>query len=266
MKFSPSRSSLRILFVALWTVLFQAPAQAATLVKIAGGSYKPLLLQGKSVTVPGFQIQETAVTNREFLEFVLSHPAWRRGEVKALFADDKYLSKWKSATDLGDQVFADAPVVQVSWAAAQAYCEAQGMTLPTVDQWEYVAQAGPESSSKNAGGDLNEVILSWYSKPNPEKVAKARSTFKNKYGVWDIHGLIWEWVYDFNSAFVTGESRGDTALEKSMFCGSGSVGAADPRDYAAFMRFSFRSSLKGNYTVANLGFRCASGAQEGVPK
>lgn len=68
--------------------------------------------------------------------------------------------------------------------------------------------------------------------------------------------------HHFNTAFVTGESRGDTALEKSMFCGSGAVGAADPSDYAAFMRFGFRSSLKGNFTVANLGFRCVKEFQK----
>ena len=87
-------------------------------------------------------------------------------------------------------------------------------------------------------------------------IGHALNLTQNQFGVWDVHGLIWEWTEDFNSAFVTGESRGDSALEKSMFCGSGAVGSTNPSDYAAFMRFGFRSSLKGNYTVGNLGFRC----------
>jgi formylglycine-generating enzyme required for sulfatase activity len=46
-------------------------------------------------------------------------------------------------------------------------------------------------------------------------------------------------------------------LERQLFCGAGSVGAKDPGNFAAFMRFGFRSSLRAGYTVHNLGFRCA---------
>jgi formylglycine-generating enzyme len=60
---------------------------------------------------------------------------------------------------------------------------------------------------------------------------------------------------DFNSALVTGESRADAALERTLYCGSGAIGAADFEDYAAFMRYAFRSSLEAHYSVANLGFR-----------
>lgn len=79
----------------------------------------------------------------------------------------------------------------------------------------------------------------------------------NFYGARDLHGLVWEWVEDFNTAMVTGESRADTGLERDLFCGAGSVGAKDTTDYAAFMRQALRSSLKANNTTTSLGFRCA---------
>ena len=79
----------------------------------------------------------------------------------------------------------------------------------------------------------------------------------NFFGVRDLFGLIWEWVDDFNTAMVTGESRADTGLERNLFCGAGTVGARNPSDYAAFMRAGYRSSLRANYAVPNLGFRCA---------
>jgi sulfatase modifying factor 1 len=44
---------------------------------------------------------------------------------------------------------------------------------------------------------------------------------------------------------------------RNLFCGSGALGASSFDDYAAFMRYAFRSSLKAHYTVPNLGFRCA---------
>jgi formylglycine-generating enzyme required for sulfatase activity len=72
-----------------------------------------------------------------------------------------------------------------------------------------------------------------------------------------LHGLVWEWVADFNTAMVTGDARGDTGLDRQLFCGSGSQGARDVQNYPAFMRYAFRSSLKASYCVHNLGFRCA---------
>ena len=65
-------------------------------------------------------------------------------------------------------------------------------------------------------------------------------------------------------AMVTGESRADTGLERDLFCGSGAAGARDPSDYAAFMRAGYRSSLRANYAVPNLGFRCAVDADPTV--
>ena len=38
---------------------------------------------------------------------------------------------------------------------------------------------------------------------------------------------------------------------------SGSQGVKDTGNFPAFMRYGFRSSLKADYCVHNLGFRCA---------
>ena len=76
-----------------------------------------------------------------------------------------------------------------------------------------------------------------------------------------MHGLIWEWVSDFNSIILTGDSRSNSAINRDLFCASGALGAVDKENYAAFMRFAFRSSLQGKYTVSNLGFRCAGDAK-----
>ena len=73
----------------------------------------------------------------------------------------------------------------------------------------------------------------------------------------DLLSLVWEWVDDFNAVLVTGESRADTGLERTQFCGAGAAGARDLENYAAFMRAGMRSSLRASYVVPNLGFRCA---------
>jgi formylglycine-generating enzyme required for sulfatase activity len=241
-----------------------ADPQPTELVRIPAGRYRSFF-PGKDepdqVAVGAFQLEVHAVTRAQFLRFALANPKWRRSTVKRLFADEKYLKDWASDIDHGEGM-ADRPVTDVSWFAARAYARWLGRRLPTLQEWEYVAAAS--ETVADAGGEegYNQRILDWYSVSTPAVLAPVRSTPKNYFGVHDMHGLIWEWVENFNTALVTGESRGDTALERTLFCGGGSIGSADPADYAAFMRFAFRSSLEAAYTVKNLGFRCATAGDE----
>ena len=76
-------------------------------------------------------------------------------------------------------------------------------------------------------------------------------------GVRELHGLIWEWVADFSTAMVTDDSRSDGVLDARLFCGAGGQNARNLNDYPAFMRYAFRSSLRADYCVRSLGFRCA---------
>jgi sulfatase modifying factor 1 len=243
------------IWLASIIIMLGANGFASEMKKVEGGMYAPLFGKGKNVSVGAFWVDPLPVTNAEYAGFVKANPNWKKGNAPALFVDADYLKHWATGDQVGNPKLERSPVVNVSWFAAGAYCESRGKRLPTVEEWEYLAQFGPIDESR----DVKTVILEWYSKPTPKMLPSVQSTFKNKFGVWDMHGLVWEWTQDFNTAFVTGESRGDSALEKSMFCGAGAAGAADPSDYAAFMRFGFRSSLKGNYTVGNLGFRCAKG-------
>lgn len=237
--------------IAAFLLILMHCAAMASQVKIKGGVFTPLYGSAKQpVKVDSFLMDVTPVTNTDFLKFVTTHAKWGKASVSPLFADVDYLRLWVSPTELGPSAIPEGPVVNVSWFAAKAFCEAKGMRLPTVNEWEYVA------SRPIPGADVRKVILDWYSEPTPDVLPSVKSGFKNSSGVVSLHGMIWEWTLDFNSAMVTGESRADGSLDKSLFCGAGSANAADMSDYAAFLRFGFRSSLKARYTVNNLGFRC----------
>lgn len=230
------------------------------LVEIPAGSYRPLYAEegaDRVVPRPPFRLERHAVTNEQFLAFVRAEPSWRRSQVSPLFADANYLAHWPE--ELAYPAGAGrAPVTHVSWFAARAYARWAGRRLPTLAEWESVGMASATSPDGRDEEGYNQRILNWYSRPTlpiPPDVGGGEADW---YGVHDMHGLIWEWVEDFNSTLVTGESRGDSGLERNLFCGAGSQGAVDPSDYAAFMRFAFRGSLEGRFTVANLGFRCAA--------
>jgi len=243
------------------TTAKQAPAKIVKHIKdgmalIPAGSYIPLYTTDKTPRViESFLLDVTPVTKRQFLAFVKQHPKWQRSHIPKLFADSSYLKDWKSDTDPGANL--DSPVTNVSWFAARAYAHAHGKRLPTVDEWEFVARADATQADATANDAYNAVILSWYGSKAPKTLPNPATFPANIYGVKALHGLIWEWNQDFNNSMVTGESRGDSGINRNLFCAAGAVGTSDVRNYAAFMRYAFRSALKGKFTTANLGFRCA---------
>ena len=154
--------------------------------------------------------------------------------------------------------YPDIAELLVSWFAAKAYAEWKGKRLPTQDEWEYVARADEKSQDATKDPEFHRRVLAWYGKPTPNPPPEVGSGFRNVYGVHDLHGVVWEWVGDFNTVLVTGESRQDSGIDRGLYCAAGAVGSNDPSDYASYMRYAFRSSLNARYTVGNLGFRCAS--------
>lgn len=232
----------------------------AGMARIPDGVYRPFFRgtgDPKEIRVHAFAIDILPVTNGDFLKFVRSHPQWRRSQVKRLFADEFFLNNWAGDLEPGTNAPLDAPVTLVSWFAARAYAQAEGKRLPTVAEWEYAAAASPSRPDGEHDTEFKREVLAWYSTSTPAKPLKTGTSRPNFWGVRDLHGLVWEWVLDFNTAMVTGDSRGDGALDRRLFCGAGSQGAADVDDFPAFMRYGFRSSLRADYCVHNLGFRCA---------
>jgi len=259
------RLTIKLLAIPVLTMqlLSNSPTlTASALVAISGGQYRPLYLSEDSPTqqVAPFQLDKYPVTNREFKRFLQRHPPWRKDAIASVFAEAPYLSKWQRTDQHWAPAVAqlDSPVTAVSWFAAQAYCQAQNKRLPTVSQWEFVASASQDSQNGSDDPRYNQRILDWYARPSTHELASVTATPANYWGVHAMHGLIWEWTEDFNSALVSGESRADSTIDATLFCGSGASGSADPQDYAAFMRYGFRSSLQAKFTLANLGFRCAT--------
>jgi formylglycine-generating enzyme required for sulfatase activity len=248
----------KVLPIFLFLITASLWSQVVKMAAIERGTFVPLYgaTSENPVEVKAFDIDVYPVTNAQFLAFLKKNPEFSRSKIKGLFAEKSYLSHWKSEFNFGDKSLTNAPVTNVSWFVAKKYCECQGKRLPSMDEWEYVAMADEKRIDARTKESFNKYILASYEKPKTY-LSPVGKTFKNYWGVYDMHGLVWEWTSDFNSIFLSGESRKDKGNDRNLFCGSASINATDLMNYAAFMRYAFRSSLKARYTTKNLGFRCA---------
>jgi formylglycine-generating enzyme required for sulfatase activity len=247
------------------SMLFTSPGRANERVRVRSISGLPLvalpaglqapyyLADAGAIEVAAFLLMTRPVTNEEFLSFVRSNPTYQRSRIRRVFADDQYLSHWAGDTELGSLARPKQPVTRVSWFAAKAFCESRSLRLPTEAEWEQAAAASETLRDARSDPSFRKRMLDWYATPNA-MLPDVPHGPPNVYGLRDLHGVVWEWVLDFATARV------GTDFDRDRFCGGGALDTGDSGDYAAYMRFAFRSSLKAAYTIANLGFRCAGDA------
>jgi formylglycine-generating enzyme required for sulfatase activity len=251
-----------LLSLALLLCMGAAAATDNPFVRVPGADFHSALPPGgqqpggrqpasqQAVHVPDFLLQRHPVTNGEFLAFLITHPQWQRGAVPAVMADARYLASWPSSLDPGPPPAASQPVTQVSWFAAQAYCEAEHARLPDWYEWELAAAASASARDARSDQAWRQQVLDWYARPAEGALSAVEQGTPNVYGLHDLHGLVWEWVRDFNSLLPA-----DADPEK--FCGSGALDLQQKENYAVLMRIAMLGSLRAAYTGRILGFRCA---------
>lgn len=247
----------RVWLVAIVPLCVGAAARADNpFVPVAGAQFRSALPLGKQeqVTVAGFLLQRHPVTNAEFLAFVGAHREWQRGSVPRILADADYLGHWSGPLELGPHAAAAQPVTRVSWFAAQAYCEAQQARLPSWYEWELAAAASGTQRDARSDPSWRQQVLDWYARPAGDGLMAVEKGAADVYGLYDIHGAVWEWVQDFDSLLPAD-------ADPERFCGSGALNLQQKENYAVLMRIALLGSLRAADTGHAIGFRCARSAQ-----
>jgi formylglycine-generating enzyme required for sulfatase activity len=154
------------------------------------------------------------------------------------------------------------PVINISWSDAKEYVDwlsrKTGKTyrLPSEAEWEYAARAG--TTTKYAFGDTLNAQQAKFSagKQGVGETAEVGSFPPNNWGLYDMHGNVWEWVEDcyvqnYTDAPTDGSARMDPGCASRVLRG----GSWDygPQD----LRSALRYRLPPYFRVDEIGFRVA---------
>jgi formylglycine-generating enzyme len=172
----------------------------------------------------------------------------------------------------------DHPVVNVTWNDAVAYCqwlirkEGKTFRLPTEAEWEYACRAGTTTRYNN-GDDpdgLDKVAntldakgrttfphvqeLKFRAEDNPTFTISMGGKKPNQFGLYDMHGNVWEWCSDwygedYYSNSPVDDPKGPNAGTKRVRRG----GAWN--SFPLWARSSFRNWNSPKSRCVNLGFR-----------
>ena len=127
------------------------------------------------------------------------------------------------------------PVEQVSWNDAVKFCEklsalpeekAAGRVyrLPTEAEWEYACRAG--TTTKYSFGDIEGALgdYAWYRANSGGKTHRVGAKRRNPWGLYDMHGNVWEWCRDLDGDYPSGAVTDPTGAESgsTRVCRGGS--------------------------------------------
>jgi formylglycine-generating enzyme required for sulfatase activity len=158
-----------------------------------------------------------------------------------------------------DPLYADHPVVMVSWHGASAFCEWRGARLPTEAEWEKAARGGLEGKLYPWGDDLPTYTLGMENGAqfgdHGDTTVPVGSFAPNDYGLYDLAGNVIEWVADWYTINYYAESpsenpKGPTISDSHVIRGGSWVNDAYE------LRVSSRHWGFPNAKYTNYGLRC----------
>ena len=191
----------------------------------------------------GFQMQTTEVTQAQWKAVMGALP-----------------SKCDYGSLSGEFLGNSKPIICVSWDDAQEFVrqlnaknDGYKYRLPTEAEWEYAARAG---TTGNYAGDLD--AMAWYDTNSGSKTHDVATKQANAWGLYDMHGNVWEWCQDWYGSYPSGTVTDPTGAASGSYrvIRGGGWGGDDAADLRSANRFVKTPPERGS----NLGFRVVADA------
>ena len=173
-------------------------------------------------------------------------------------------AQWRQVmrTNLSEFKGDNRPVVQVSWNDAQEFIRrlnrmdsGKGYRLPAEAEWEYACRAGSVGRWCFGDDEVELGMYAWYEANSDGETHAVGGKKPNTWGLFDMHGNVWEWCQDkwhngYDGAPVDGSAWEDSGGVRIRRGGSW-------YSNSSYARCASRSYSNPSLTHAHLGFRCA---------
>jgi formylglycine-generating enzyme required for sulfatase activity len=214
------------------------------------------------VRIAAFAIGRYEVTVAQYLACVQANactaPAWQ--------ADRTLFSALGESVQAGNH-----PIVGVSWQQAQSYVQwlsritGKKYYLPSETQWEYAARAGSISPWSFGNSVAQAGQYAWFEDNSGTALHPVGGLRPNAWGLYDMHGSVWEWVQDcyevwgFYEPFDPryGKAPHDDKAWQSGVCNNRVARGGSWSDGAARLRSASRYYNSALHATSVVGFRVA---------
>lgn len=190
----------------------------------------------RKVIIPeSFYLGKYPVTQKEWEAVVGNHPSCFEGD--------------------------NRPVECVSWHSVQEFIKrlnakegTDKYRLPSEIEWEYACRAGTATRYSFGDSDLKLGEYAWYYGNSEHETHPVGQKKPNPWGLYDMHGNVWEWCQDkyhrnYEEALAEGTAWEAVGSIGIVLRGGGWV------SYSGKCSSSCRSNLDSDYGTYSLGFR-----------
>ena len=171
-------------------LLIAGPAPEMNFVLVRGGTYKIGCINRSSNCAENEKpVHEVELSSFEMMTTEVTQGMWQAvmGENPSYFSN------------CGES----CPVEYVSWDDARTFAKAMNekndgyeYRLPTEAEWEVAARAGAETDYPSGDGLAALRQVGWYSGNADNETHPVAKKKPNAWGIYDMHGNVWEWVED----------------------------------------------------------------------
>ena len=197
-----------------------------------------------------FYIGVYAVTQEEYQRVMGTNPSW-------------FSATGSGKDDVRGMDTSRFPVEQVSWKDAVEFCRRLSEMpeekrcghvyhLPTEAEWEYACRGGANSSERFHFGDSLSPRDANFDK-TVGRTTPVGSYPANAFGLFDMHGNVWEWCADWYGPYPSKTVKDPTGAST----GSSRVlrGGSWHYDLGRYCRAAYRSHSDPGYCATTFGFR-----------